>query len=113
MRKRLKKKIHKLNLSEICCWISQENEWREKLFKSEFNTKFIIDRNQKPIHNYVKKHIYKYNLRYYVSLVSGYDVSDDIIYSFFDNYDKENRESIFFKFEPVEFPEYFVYSLNG
>lgn len=104
MKKRLKRKLHKMYISEIVCDISQNNIWRKKLFESESGTKFFISQeNLNDITKYIRSYILRYNLKYYVWKVEG-EVND---------WDFYYEGGILFKFQSVEFEDIYDYSFNN
>jgi len=95
-------KIYQKYIFDVGLEISQSNYWRNLLFSSDYNFKFLFDQNTEheiPEYLKMKKEIFDYNLQFYISKVLECP--------------EEFAEGcIIFKFESVEFPQVVSYSGN-
>jgi hypothetical protein len=105
MKKRLRKKLHKIHLIDVVYNVSVSPIWREKLFKSVLYKKYIIDKKRNEgTSNRLKKILVNANLRYYVSIIPHEEA-----YGWHD----WKSSHIYFKFESVEFPNIKDFSANN
>ena len=102
MKKRLRKKLHKIHLIDVSYAVSVSSKWREKLFNSSPFEKQLVDLfHCEDISNPLKSIIKNYNLRYHVYIVPQEEAID------------WDSQYIFFKFQPVEFPRLIDFSANN
>jgi len=100
--KKRRRRLYKNWIVDIALDISTSIHWRELLFNSDYDERFLIS-SSSGVHlpSYPQDAIIKHNLQFYVSKV----LTCPIQYFVDDSY-------IIFKFESVEFPEIVEYSGN-
>jgi len=100
MKKISKRKYYKKHTCDIAFDISQSNYWRQQLYESDYNHKFLINRDSKMhISKYLHKILIGHNLNFYISKV-------------LERLEHFDEGCIIFKFESVEFPDIKEYSGN-
>ena len=103
-KKRLDKKFHKFWLQEVLIDVSQNPQWRETLFNSEYNASFTIDKEHLGgITDLTAKAIRRYGLRYRVAKVPS-EVADAWL--------REGGQVVF-KFWCADYPALHSYSGNN
>lgn len=127
MNKRIRKKIHKRYINDLCYEISNIDSWRDLLIASDYNKKFALDKNNsKSLDDESKQILRKYDLKYSVSKIEpseaksfldscnyeGIPIKYDDKKLFLLNLNNENQEGILFKMEADEFESVFTFSLN-
>jgi hypothetical protein len=87
-------------IEDVALEISQSDHWRDLIFGSEYNQKFVINSDVEAIiPKYVKKKIIKQDMQFYVSKIE-------------DRPEEFDPGCITFKFESKEFPNIVRYSHN-
>ncbi len=105
MKKRIKLKLHKRYLIDVVYEVSVSSFWREKLFKSEINKKYTIDRfHIEDFYKETKNVVINYNLRYYVSIIPQEEAY---------GWQDWDSSQVYFKFEAVRFPNIKDFSANN
>ncbi|RAT96277.1 hypothetical protein ASG16_019280 [Brevibacillus sp. Leaf182] len=105
MNKRLRKKIHKQLLVDICFEISVSAYWRKKLKHTPFHVPIIINvSNSMYLPSELCQKIRQSNLKYFVKKLPYLFTHDFGYYP--DNY-------VFFCFTPLEFPRVKQLSVNN
>lgn len=105
MKKRLRKKIHKLYLIEVVYAVSVSSIWRKMMFQSVRGKRHYINKiNSNRIDKPLKSIINRYNLRYSVSIIPYEEAVRE--------WDDLGSSQAYFKFESVEFPNLVDYSAD-
>ena len=86
-------------LFDVALDISQSNYWRQLLFSSRYDKKFLISAETEGVPKSLKNILLGYNLQYFVSRVLDCPVEFD-------------EGLVIFKFEAVDFPTVTRYSGN-
>jgi hypothetical protein len=105
MNRRIRNKLHKRYLNDISLEVSTSSFWRKKIFQSAPYEKFVINKYQTgDIWEPIKSALIKYNLRYYVYMISFETAKE---------WQDWDSTQIIFRFEPIEFPDLLNSSANN
>ncbi|OPH61824.1 hypothetical protein BC351_00870 [Paenibacillus ferrarius] len=102
MKKRIRKKFHKIYLGDIVYEISVSSLCRKELF--EGNKLTVSPNNLYDLSNYIKLRTKRYGLRYHVSIVRH---SETV------GWEDWGDDQVYFKFESAEFPYIKSFSANN